>query len=101
MFSNASRQLKIAGMLPHGPNHANGSRVIRELLRKGSISEYAYFDLVDDKVGEKLLEANVFADHFNSGQITFQSTVMKRFCEKESAYWEEEARNAPLRRFVS
>ena|ERR1700722_11156772 len=39
----------------------------------------------------EVLEKDIFAYHFNSGEITFQSTAMKRFCEENSALWESKA----------
>jgi hypothetical protein len=59
--------------------------ILRELLKKRSISFKAYDDLLDVDAGDKLLEANIFAIHFNSREITFQSTLMKRYCEENSA----------------
>jgi hypothetical protein len=46
-----------------------------------------YDSLVGRGIGKKLLETNIFAYHFNSGEITFQSTVMNRYCEENSALW--------------
>jgi len=59
-----------------------------EFLKKGFISRSTYYGLVGADTGDKLLETNVF--HFTSREITFQSTVMKRFCEENSALWENE-----------
>ena len=89
MFHDAERQLALAEILPYNRYHKEGAKIIYELLKTGSISSKAYFDLVGREVGSRLLETNVFALHFNSGQITFQSTVMARFCEQESAYWKK------------
>jgi hypothetical protein len=88
MFSKAKGQLTSAGILPDSRYHKDGAKIIRELLKKGSISEHAYYRLVGCDTGDMLLETNIFAHHFNSGEITFQSTVMKRYCEENSAYWE-------------
>ena len=63
--------------------------IIGELLKKGSITSESYFDLVGYDIGNKLLETNVFALHFESGQVTFQSTLMARFCEQKLAYWKK------------
>jgi len=89
MFRDAEGQLTLAEILPHDRYHKEGATIISELLEKGSISSKAYFDLVGREVGSRLLEKNVFALHFGSGKITFQSTVMARFCEQESAYWKK------------
>ena len=62
--------------------------IINELFKKASISSDTYYDLVDADTGDKLLETNVFAFHFNSREVSFQSTVMKRYCEEKSANWE-------------
>src|SRR5436309_1151857 len=88
MVSDAEEQLKSAKILPGHLYHKDGAKIIRELLKKGSISRSAYYDLVGVDTGDKLLETNIFAFHFNSREITFQSTVMKRFCEENSAFWE-------------
>ena len=89
MFRVAKSQLTLAEILPYDRYHKEGAKIIHELLKKGSMSNKAYFDLVGLEVGSRLLETNVFALHFDSGQITFQSTVMARFCEQESAYWKK------------
>ena len=52
------------------------------------ISEDAYYGLVGADTGDKLLETNIFALRYNSHEVTFQSTVMKRYCEENSALWE-------------
>jgi hypothetical protein len=88
MFSDAKSELDSAEILPTGRYHKEGAVIIRELLKKGSISERTFYDLVNPSIGNKLLEKNVFAFHFNSQEVTFQSTVMKRFCEENSALWE-------------
>ena len=88
MFSNAKSQLKSAEILPDLRYHKDGAKIVRELLKKGSISEDAYYSLIGYVTGGKLLEANTFAFHYNSREITFQSTAMKRFCEENSARWE-------------
>jgi hypothetical protein len=68
--------------------HEDGAKIVRELLKDGSISEDTYFRLVGADIGDKLLETNAFAFRFNSQEITFQSTAVKRFCEENRAYWE-------------
>jgi hypothetical protein len=87
MFSNAESQLQSAEILPERCYHKDGAKIIRELL-KGSISRSTFYGLVGADTGDKFLETNIFALHFNSREITFQSTVMKRYCEKNSALWE-------------
>jgi hypothetical protein len=73
---------------PQRRYHKDGAKIIRELLKEGSISENTYTCLVGADTGDKLLETNVFAFHFNSQEITFQSTAVKRFCEENSDLWE-------------
>ena len=88
MFSSAEKQLKSAEILPKRRYHKEGAVILRELLKKGSISFSAYDGLLDADTGDKLSETNIFALGFNSRDITFQSTVMKRYCEEYSALWE-------------
>jgi len=87
MFSNAESQLKGAQILRGHRYQRRGSVIINELLKKGSISSDTYYGLVGPDTGDKLLGTNVFAFHFNSREISFQSTLMKRFCEENSALW--------------
>jgi hypothetical protein len=87
MFSDAKSQLKSAEILPKHHYHKEGAMIIRELFKKGSISDDTYYSLVGVDIGDKLLETNIFAFHFDSREITFQSIVMKRFCEENSALW--------------
>jgi len=86
MFADAKSQLNIAGVPPGSPYHKQGAAVISELLKKGSISEDDYIALAGHDIGDKLLEANVFAFHFDSRQVTFQSALMKRCCEKVASH---------------
>jgi hypothetical protein len=85
MFSEAETQLKSAEILRGRRYHKDGVVIIRELLKKESISYNVYYDLVSAETGDKLLESNIFAFHYNSRKITFQSTVMKRYCEANPA----------------
>ena len=87
MFSNAKNQLESAEILPGHCYHKEGAVIIRELLKKESISDDTYYGLIGVGAGDKLLKTNVFAMHVNSRKITFQSTVMKRFCEENSALY--------------
>jgi len=91
LFSKARGQLTSPEILPGSRYHKDGAKIVRELIKQGSISEDAYYNLVGRDTGNKLLETNIFAHHFNSGEITFQSTVMKRYCEEKSALWESKA----------
>jgi hypothetical protein len=91
MYSDAQTQLNSAQVLSGLCYHEEGAKIIRELLKKGSISEDAYYSLVDRVTGGKLLETNVFVFHYDSQEITFQSTVMKRYCAERSADWEPKA----------
>jgi len=91
IFSDTKNQFMSAETLPDRRYHKDGGKLVRELLKKGSISENAYYGLVGADTGDKLLETNIFAFHYNSREITFPSTVMKRYCEENSALWESQA----------
>ena len=67
--------------------HKDESVIMRKPLKKRCISEDAYRGLIDVYTGKKLLETNVFAFRVNSEEISFQSTLMKRFCEENPALW--------------
>jgi hypothetical protein len=88
MFSDVEGELHTAKILPGLRYHKEGALIIRELLEKESISRDTLYKLVGFSIATKLLETNVFAYHFNSREITFQSTAMKRFCKEKSARWE-------------
>ena len=92
MFFKAESQLESAEILRTGRCHKEGGMIVRELLKKGSISRSAFYDLVGRDTGNKLLETDLFAFHFNSQEITFQSTVMRRYCEENLATWESGSR---------
>jgi hypothetical protein len=92
MFSEIEEQLNSAGVLPKHRYHKEGAAIFRELLKKGSISRSTLYDLVGVDTGNMFLETNIFAFHFNSQEITFQSTVMKRYCEGKRAYWDQALR---------
>ena len=87
MFADARGQLRVAEILSELRYHVQGAAVISALLEKGSISEEEYMALTGRQIGEKLLEANVFAFHFDSSQITFQSTLIRRLCEETASRW--------------
>jgi hypothetical protein len=87
MFDKAKRQLTSAEILPPDSRyHKDGAKIVRELIKKGSLTEDAYYSLLGRDTGNKLLEENVFAYHFDSKEVTFQSTVMKRYCEGETVW---------------
>jgi len=88
MFSDVKSGLEAASLLPGYPYHKDGGVIIRELLKKGCISEDTYRGLIDIVTGKKLLETNVFSSHIKAKEISFQSTLMKQFCEENAAYWE-------------
>jgi hypothetical protein len=67
--------------------YKDGPEIIRDLLEGGSISRQRFYGLVGREIAEKFLETHLFTSHFGSREITFQSTVMKRFCEKHKALW--------------
>jgi hypothetical protein len=87
MFSDCKRELDSAEILPTGRYHEEGAVIIRELLKRESISERTFYDLVSRDIGDKLLGKKVFTLHFVSREVTFKSTLMKRFCEENSALW--------------
>jgi hypothetical protein len=89
MFASAKSELDSAKVLSGSDYHKAGAKVIRELLEKGSISEDAYNRLVGRDTGAKLLETNIFAFHYKTREITFQSTVMRKCCEENRAEWED------------
>ena len=82
MLAGAYAQLDTAGIRPDSIYQKPGAAVISKLLEKGSLSQNDYITLAGREVGEKLLETNVFAFHFDSKQVTFRSTLMKRYCEE-------------------
>src|SRR4051794_26504247 len=86
MLAGAFAQLDAAGILPGSQYHEQGAAVIAKLLEKGALSQNEYIALTRRKVGDKLLEANVFAFHFTSQLVTFQSTLVRRVCEETSAW---------------
>jgi hypothetical protein len=88
MIFDAEGELQSAEILPQHRYHKEGAAILRELLKKGSISRSTLYGLVGVDTGNRFLETNVFAFHFNSREITFQSTMIKRYCEENSALWE-------------
>ena len=61
IFSDTKSQLKSAEILPDRHYHKNEAKIVGELLKKGSISEDAYYSLVGADTGDKLLEGKRFA----------------------------------------
>jgi hypothetical protein len=88
LFDDAKDELDIAGLYPKDVRNKKGVLAIRELLKRESISRDTYDDLVGLDLGEKLLETNVFSYHIRSDQVSFQSALMRRYCEQISAEWE-------------
>ncbi|KAI9770608.1 MAG: hypothetical protein M1840_003200 [Geoglossum simile] len=90
LLNEAKHQLRIAGMLPRGECYKQGKVVIGNLLKEGTISDDTYWAVVgDNKIGEKMLQKKVFSHHFYADNITFQSTLMKQYCELHSTISEE------------
>src|SRR5438067_692541 len=77
MFREASAQIAYAKMAFDGEYRKEGAAIVSELLKKGSICGDAYYRLVGRKIGAELLSKNVFALHFDSDEVTFQSTLIK------------------------
>ena len=90
MFDGAESQLQSAKIFRGYSYHKEGAAIIRELLKKGSIPLRTFYDQVGVDTGNKFLDTNAFAFHFNSSEVTFQSAVMKRYCEENSAHWKSE-----------
>jgi hypothetical protein len=87
MFSYAKDRLESAEVLPGRRYHEDGAKIIRELSKYGFLPEDNYYRLVGVDTGNKLLETDIFAFHFNSRRITFQSPMMRHFCEGHRALW--------------
>ena len=97
LFNDARNELLSAGIYRGRRDQKAGAAVIRELLEKGSISFNDYLDrVVDADTGDRLLESNVFAFHINSGKVTFQSTMMRRYCEANRADWDDKVGSVEL-----
>ena len=54
MFRDVESQLTLAEILPPNRYHKEGGKIIHELLKNGSISSKAYFDLVGREAGTKV-----------------------------------------------
>ncbi|RVD82970.1 uncharacterized protein DFL_007377 [Arthrobotrys flagrans] len=90
-FTWVKKQLESAGLLYGG--HETGGTIIRKLLDEGSISYDDYIRLTGHQNGDALLERNVFAFHYISDRITFQSTIVQQFCKENLAmYWLKKTR---------
>ncbi|KAI9765466.1 MAG: hypothetical protein M1839_005497 [Geoglossum umbratile] len=88
LLNEAKGQLKAAKMLPGGEFHKQEKAIIGKLLKENDISDDTYWAIAGDEIGEKMLQGNVFSHHFDADNITFQSTLMKRYCELHSTLWE-------------
>ncbi|KAI9773083.1 MAG: hypothetical protein M1840_008204 [Geoglossum simile] len=89
LLTEAKGQPKSAGMLPGGECYERGRLIIAKLLKENAISDDTYRAAVgDNEIGEKILRKNIFSHHFNADNITFQSTLMKRYCELHTTLWE-------------
>jgi hypothetical protein len=78
----ASSELEAAGMLPRDEFYKQGKVIISKLLKENAIPYHAYRAVVgDNKIGEKILQRNVFLHHFYANNVTFQLTLVKRYCE--------------------
>lgn len=92
MVRKTLHQLEIAGILPGGDYHKEGSMIIRKLLKETrsndpSIPSETYYRLVGNKIGEVLLDANVFTRHVRSGRIKFHSILTLQTCKERSGFW--------------
>jgi hypothetical protein len=78
----ASSELKAAGMLPRDEFYKQRKVIISKLLKENAIPYHAYRAVVgDNEIGKKMLQRNVFSHHFYANNITFQSTLVKQYCE--------------------
>jgi hypothetical protein len=82
MFVEVRSQIEGAEMDSEHRHHKQGAAVISKLLENGSMSLKEFRALTGLEIGRKLLGTNVFALHFSSTRVTFQSTVVKRYCEE-------------------
>ena len=82
MLADVPGQFRIAGILPEFCYYKQGAAIISELLAKGSVSKKAYYALAGSEIGRILLEADVFSFYYDSSRISFQSALMRRFCEE-------------------
>lgn len=96
LFNDARNELLSAGIYRGRCGQKAGAAIIRKLLKEGPISLNDYLDLVDADTGDRLLESNVFAFHINSGKVTFQSTMMRRYCEANRADWDDKVGSVEL-----
>jgi hypothetical protein len=83
MMNRTRNSRSFADISGTGRHHKEGKAVISELLKEHSISKEKFIELTGAKAGAELLEKNAFALHFDSNEVTFQSTLMKRVCERE------------------
>jgi hypothetical protein len=89
LFNEAKGQLEAAGVLPGDKFYKQGKAIISKLLKENAIPDYTYRAMVgDNEIREKMLQKNVFSHHFHTDNVTFQSTLMKRYCELHSILWE-------------
>ena len=85
MFADAEQQLMSTEMFPGHDYYQDKAVILRELVEDGSISRQRFYGLLGREIAEKFLETHLVTSPFGSREITFQSTVMKRFCEKQKA----------------
>jgi hypothetical protein len=72
LLNEAEGQLGIAGMLPRDEFHNQGKAIISRLLREDAISNSTYQAVVGNKkIGEEMLQKNVFPHHFYANNIAF------------------------------
>jgi len=89
LLSEVDGQFRVAGMQPRGKFYKQGKTIISKLLKENAISDYTYWAAAeDDEIGEKMLQGNVFSHHFYANNVTFQSTLVKRYCEVHRTLWE-------------
>ncbi|KAI9781738.1 MAG: hypothetical protein M1839_005731 [Geoglossum umbratile] len=90
LFNDTSSQLQSARMLPGDEFYKQGKAIINKLLKENAIPNYTYWAMVgDNAIGDRMLQTNIFSHHFDANNVTFQSTLMKRYCELHRTLWEE------------
>jgi len=90
IFNKAKIDLEKVGINRRrtGGESTKGAEVIKELIKKGHLSQAKYEDLVnDDEVAKRLLCGNVFAMDIKTSTVTFQSTTMKNYCQEHLEIW--------------
>lgn len=76
--------------MPNDSYYELGSQLIIALLNGQRLTERDFYQRLGRVIGRDLLQKNVFALHARSGEITFQSRLIEKYCENERKLWEME-----------